>query len=485
MFPNPADGLCADRAHGTVGAARRRRDRRLRAFLKHERVTVAMKLATIQHHSYLKSGVVNVGVQVGSPLAPVTEYVAPAQVPPVYSTTTVTTDLVHPQFSSTAVVPSAPCVVGSLPPVEEFTGPVYDQVLQVFVGMRPERLVDARKPQRCGRTVPSVGAPVLAVQSLRGFDGVDNTATKFLLQQALKKKEEEEERVKREEERVKRQEDQEEALLTRLQAERDALLVLGLGALSSQQKKRLNAVLDEREAIMDRRERRRVVAKRKRKKRRKRRTPRTSSLPGRARRRLRQWSACSAGFTGDDVPRVMFLSGVRYGPDGQLQWYGKAGFAGDSAPSAVFPSLSSGPRCSASRPVWTRRLVLLVFDDVPRAVLLLLSQAQNARHHGRHRPQDSVEVHSSWTRFSTCPLVCSEWCHGPDSAVHCLAIPQLQFITVVDSPYRCAEADPHGPDFSVDHRDSPVRIWWSMSLFAGLPQVQSWIDSRDLTVAAR
>ena len=133
MFPNPADGLCADRAHGTVGAARRRRDRRLRAFLKHESMTVAMKLATIQHHSYLKSGVVNVGVQVGSPLAPVTEYVAPAQVPPIYSTTTVTTDLVYPQFSSTAVVPSAPCVVGSLPPVDEFTGPVHNQVLQEHI----------------------------------------------------------------------------------------------------------------------------------------------------------------------------------------------------------------------------------------------------------------------------------------------------------------------------------------------------------------
>ena len=84
MFPNPADGLCADRAHGTVGAARRRRDRRLRAFLKHERLAVAMNLATIQHHSFMKSAVVDVGVQVGSPLAPVTEFVAPASVPPVY-----------------------------------------------------------------------------------------------------------------------------------------------------------------------------------------------------------------------------------------------------------------------------------------------------------------------------------------------------------------------------------------------------------------
>ena len=61
------------------------------------------------------------------------EYVAPALVPPVYFTTTVTTGLVCPQFSSTAVGSYAPCVVGSLPPVEEFTEPVYDQVLQEHI----------------------------------------------------------------------------------------------------------------------------------------------------------------------------------------------------------------------------------------------------------------------------------------------------------------------------------------------------------------
>ena len=207
-------------------------------------------------------------MQVGSPLAPVTEYVAPAPEPPVYTTSAVTTgdnsglfSLVYPQISSTAVEPVAPRVVASLPPVEEFAEPVYDQVHQelftasesteniaefpvvheqvivqeipdvsgplphseefsapvydhvhqeqisasemmvdfeeilvvheqvivqdipevfvllppaqefsapvngqvhqVFVGMRPERVVDARGPQRCVRTVPSVGAPVL------------------------------------------------------------------------------------------------------------------------------------------------------------------------------------------------------------------------------------------------------------------------------------------------------------------------------------
>ena len=207
------------------------------------------------------------------PLPPFEEFTGPVYNPihqEQFAAGDMTENLVEfPVVQEQVIVQDIPEVVVPLPPAQEFSAPVYGHVHQVFAGMRPGRLVDARRPQRCGRTPPSVGAPVLAVQSLRGFDGVDNTATKFLLQQALKKKKEEE-RVKREEEQVKRQEDQEEALLTRLQAERDALLVLGLGALSSQQKKRLNAVLDEREAIMDRRERRSVVAKRKRKKGRKR-----------------------------------------------------------------------------------------------------------------------------------------------------------------------------------------------------------------------
>ena len=72
------------------------------------------------------------------------------------------------------------------------------------------------------------------------------------------------------------------------------------------------------------------------------------------------------------------------------------------------------------------------FDVVPRAVLVLVSQAPDARHHGRLGPQDSAEVHrcSSWTRFSLCPLLCYE-CRGPDSALHSLAFPHLHFFTVV------------------------------------------------------
>ena len=138
MFPNPADGLCADRAHGAVGAARRRRNRRLRAFLKHERMTVAMNLATIQHHSYMKSAVVDVGVQVGSPLAPVIEsYPSSGLVGPQFSLTVDETSHVAP-----AVPLSVPCqqlpfvyttTTVTTDDLEEFSEPVYDQVHQEHI----------------------------------------------------------------------------------------------------------------------------------------------------------------------------------------------------------------------------------------------------------------------------------------------------------------------------------------------------------------
>ena len=203
-------------------------------------------------------------------------------------------------------------------------------------------------------------------------------------------------------------------------------------------------------------------SKRKRKKRRKRRTPRTSSLPGRARRRQRQWFASSAGFTSDDVPRVMFPSGVvwpmmlrimagmvqkdscsgmarlvllltvhlvlcflpslqardawhhgQYGPEGLVCCFFY------DAPRVVLPSLSSGPRCPSSWPAWTT---------------------------GQLEPYRC----SSWT----CPLLCYVWCLGPDGAV--LAVPQLQFITVVVTECCFAEADPHGPGCSDDLFHSTV-----------------------------
>ena len=198
------------------------------------------------------------------------------------------------------IVQASPHVVSAGDIAEDFAiFPVVQE--QVLVGLRPAPPSEAARPQGAAATggYVAAGAPLLAVSSLRGFDGVDDITAKFLLQQALVLKEkEEEERVKREQEQLQRQEDQEEARLTRLEAERDALLVLGLETLSSQQKKRLNAVLDEREVILDRWERRRVEKRRKKKKKKK--LPKVSSHSscGRARRRQRQWLGCIAGFSG-------------------------------------------------------------------------------------------------------------------------------------------------------------------------------------------
>ena len=58
----------------------------------------------------------------------------------------------------------------------------------------------------------AAGAPLLAVSSLRGADGVDDTTVKFLLRAELKKKEEEEEEERK-------QELADEALDDRLDAE--------------------------------------------------------------------------------------------------------------------------------------------------------------------------------------------------------------------------------------------------------------------------
>ena len=171
-----------DVARATPTSARRRRERRIRSFFRHERMTVQMAVISAQHHSAQRC--CSVATQTddevpaatfaatASPAAtytatpasapvvthaapsPVFEYVAPArviqniapvptvifdapskQLPPVYTTATVATDdnldvtsLVNPQFSSTAVEGFAPQVVGSLPPLEEFTEPVYNQV---------------------------------------------------------------------------------------------------------------------------------------------------------------------------------------------------------------------------------------------------------------------------------------------------------------------------------------------------------------------
>ena len=242
-------------------------------------------------------------------------------------------------------------------------------------GTRPEPLEEVAEPQGLSAAPrwPDAGVPLLSVPLLAGRDGIDNTTVRWLLKLELRTRQREEEK-----EEKKKQEK------------------------AAESRRRAQALLDHAASL----------PKRKRKKRRKRRTPRTSSLPGRARRRQRQWSACNAVFTGCDAPRVMFPSGV-------------------ARPKLlrILAGMDQKDSCSG-------HLVLC---------FLLCLQARDARHHGWHGPQDSVEVHrcSSRTRFFTCPLVCYECRHGPDSAENCLAIPQVQLIiTVIFIPVGGAEAFP-------------------------------------------
>ena len=202
-------------------------------------------------------------------------------------------------------------------------------------GKRPGVLLDPEPVQVVDAVTSYVAAPGPSslVPRLAANDALDNATLKFLVARALlDRREQEEERRKREEEVKKRK----KALLERLTAEgrRELEERLDSGGASS---------------------------KRKRKKRRKRRTPRTSSLPSRARRRQRQWSACSAGFTGDDIPCVMFPSGVARPKmldimAGLVQMDSYIGIARLVLLVTLHLPLCF-LHCLQARPVWTRRNV--------------------------------------------------------------------------------------------------------------------------------
>ena len=101
-----------------VSASRRRRDRRLRSLWHHECMAVRMALATAAHHSSQRVSCASTQTEYVAGPAPVTEYVAPA--PAVFDAATVPVTY-HEAF---------PRVVGSLPPFEVVSAPVFDQVRQ-------------------------------------------------------------------------------------------------------------------------------------------------------------------------------------------------------------------------------------------------------------------------------------------------------------------------------------------------------------------
>ena len=232
------------------GAAQRRRERRLRSWLKHERLTVAMELAAALHHS-----------RDGGP------------------------------GSHNALRGQKAASSGREGEVREPYDALRGQK-RPPPGTRPAPLAEVAQPQWGAVTVGYVAATVTSSRTAGPGAVVTPSYASTLaflvgraMEDARKAEEAKAKEKEKAEEEVKRQEVQEVARLTKLQAEWDALIVFGLETLSPHQKKRLNAILQEREAIWDRRERRREAAassshpgtgtRRKRKKRRKRRTRRT------------------------------------------------------------------------------------------------------------------------------------------------------------------------------------------------------------------
>ena len=216
-----------------TGSAMRRRQRRLRQWLRHERMTVAMALAEVTHHA--------------APRGPKT---ARAEEEAEYET--------HYALRGQKTPPP---------------------------GERPAPLSEVAGPQRSDRTVRhSAGdAPLLVVPALRGDDGVDGTTLRFLLEQnlSLKKKQEEEEKERemkeKEAQKVKREEKllELEARQRAASRELDTLLLVPFVRRSDQEEERvvqlqklLNRLGRDRTALLI------APSKRKKKKKRRRRTRR-------------------------------------------------------------------------------------------------------------------------------------------------------------------------------------------------------------------
>ena len=376
----------------TATAAARRRQRRLRSWLRHERMTVAMTLAEKLHHTSRGQKLARVGEEV-----------------------------VHDALDALRGLKTPP------------------------PGVRPGSLSDPG-PQRSDRTVrrSSGEVPLLAVPVLAGGDGVDGTALSFLVRRAV------EDRKREKEEKARKKEAQEKADLEL--AKRDPWWAQHLADTQAMEQRYGNPSSAS-------------SSKRKRKKRRKRKLPKSSSGV-----RIRR---CGQGFRS----RALLFSGAQCslllttGPRCSTSWpvrnrstvnvllMCKVGFPGYFAPRAVFPSLSSGPRCSALWPVWTRRIFsacarlgLLVFDDVPRAVLLLVVSGPNM-------PVIMAGMDHGTVMWRFTGAVLGRGCRARCVQRHTLGPAVHHFGGAAGAahhqghlhPCRDAEFDPHGSDCSADH----------------------------------
>ena len=78
---------------------------------------------------------------------------------------------------------------------------------------------------------------------------------------------------------------------------------------------------------------------------------------------------CAVFLSVDDRPKMLDIMAGTEQKNSYVLLMCKVGFPGDSAPHTVFPSLSSGSRCSASWPVWTRRTRMQLVGFSPRPLV--------------------------------------------------------------------------------------------------------------------
>ena len=185
------------------------------------------------------------------------------------------------------------------------------------------------------------GSSPSAVSSLRGADGVDDTAVKYLLRAELKKK-------KEEEGEERKQELADEVLDDKLEAEFDALMAIG--HRTSRQEARLSAVVRERLELVERREEEEDDEEEEEEE---------EAQDSKNFFLVRPCSSsttavvmCMTGFPGVALRAVFFPSVVkprmlllgRYVPEGQLSVaFCMAGFAGLCHLCAVFPFIVGRP----------------------------------------------------------------------------------------------------------------------------------------------
>ena len=397
------------RSHWT--RRRRRWERRLRAALRHEQQTVAMVLSAALHHS----------AQVGA-------------------------DVLYAARRS--------------------------QKTDRTAGRRPGVLKEPVPPVVVEHAAcPCSGAPLLVVPSLAAAesDGVDGTSLKYLLKLALQMKGEEE---KEKEEKRKRK----EVLARARERVRDGL------PLSSAE----DAAWRQWSGLPPRQEKRRKGKKRK-----KRRLLRTSSRPSRC-RKLWRFRSCSFSTLSSSSPvvpqrQILMVQTIQQITEFSQLLYVSGGRCPCCAGRACH-AVSTALICTWLVFLVTLHLALCSCVSVWPTMLRIMAgthhavagfTGDDAPRAGMTQKDSCLEeyrkIWSLWEMMSYVSVFISlvrQWMHIYVSLQRLgLRLQKTAECRIAGHRhlFRAEEADPHGPDFSTDHRGSTVavRIWLSISQLCG------------------